>query len=272
MSMSLAPQWQEPWFDAVRPMLAAIGEDASAGRWASCVGRLDEMARDRGLRNERGMALGFVDAATLPDEAYERHIWRTGLVPTRTSGEGAWHDLFNALAWLAYPRTKARLNGLQALAIERDGVSARRGGLRDAATLFDENAVILVTANRGLVEALRAFDWAALFVERREEFAREARVHAFGHALVDKLRRPYKAVCAHAWVVDPAGAEGADVDTLTAATLTQDTLRAAAFAPLPVLGIPGWWPANRDPVFYADAQVFRPGRSRRTARGSGRAL
>jgi cytochrome P450 len=39
--------------------------------------------------------------------------------------------------------------------------------------------------------------------------------------------------------------------------------------PLPVLGIPGWWPANRDPSFYADAQVFRPGRSERTRRRAG---
>jgi hypothetical protein len=261
--MSLTPQWQAPWFDAIRPMLAALGEDPNAGRWTSCLERLDRMATSRGLRNEQGLALSFVDAATLPDDAYERHIWRTGQVPTRTSGEGAWHDLFNALAWFAYPRTKARLNRLQAQAIESDGVSARRGGLRDAATLFDENAVILVTTNLGLVDALRAFDWRALFVARRDEFVRDVRVHAFGHALVDKLRRPYKAICAHAWVVDPSGVESADVDTLTAAALTRETLRVAAFAPLPVLGIPGWWPANRDPGFYADAKVFRPGRSRR---------
>ena len=27
-----------------------------------------------------------------------------------------------------------------------------------------------------------------------------------------------------------------------------------------VLGIPGWWAANEDPAFYADAKVFRPPR------------
>ena len=30
------------------------------------------------------------------------------------------------------------------------------------------------------------------------------------------------------------------------------------FAPLPLLGVPGWWPANEAPGFYDDAQVFRP--------------
>jgi len=28
--------------------------------------------------------------------------------------------------------------------------------------------------------------------------------------------------------------------------------------PTPVLGIPAWWPANENPDFYADTQVFRP--------------
>jgi hypothetical protein len=27
---------------------------------------------------------------------------------------------------------------------------------------------------------------------------------------------------------------------------------------MPVLGVPGWWPANVAPDFYADAAVFRP--------------
>ncbi len=87
VSMSLEPNWQAPWFDAIRPMLAALGEDPGAGRWTHCVERLDRMARSRGLRNEQGLALAFVDAATLPEDAYERHIWRTGQVPTRTNGE-----------------------------------------------------------------------------------------------------------------------------------------------------------------------------------------
>ena len=37
------------------------------------------------------------------------------------------------------------------------------------------------------------------------------------------------------------------------------------FTPLPVLGVPGWWPANETPDFYADTQVFRPPRAAATA-------
>ena len=84
--------------------------------------------------------------------AYESHIALSGRVPTRSNR----HDLFNALVWLAFPRTKARLNALQANAIEHTGVGAVRGPLRDAATVFDENGVVLVTRNERVVDDLRA--------------------------------------------------------------------------------------------------------------------
>jgi len=34
---------------------------------------------------------------------------------------------------------------------------------------------------------------------------------------------------------------------------------AKPFSPLPVLGVPGWWPANADHRFYDDPAVFRLG-------------
>ena len=38
----------------------------------------------------------------------------------------------------------------------------------------------------------------------------------------------------------------------------QPVLSPRLLLPLPVLGIPGWWPANENPGFYADTAVFRP--------------
>lgn len=250
--------WSSPWFAPYRPLLDALADDLAAGRWSRCVERLNDLARDAGLLNDNGRPVRFVTADAAGGAAYEAHIWATGGVPTRTGEPGAWHDLFNALVWLTFPRTKARLNRLQAEVIAVDGVGTGRGALRDAATLFDENAALLLTRDRGLVESLRRFDWNALFVAGRARFAREARVVVFGHALLDKLRAPYKAACAHAWVVE-AG-EGDDVDALTAASLQAPTLDSVAFAPLPVLGVPGWWAASDDPRFYDDPRVFRAGR------------
>jgi len=273
-----APGWDAPWFAPLRPALELVAADAASGRWAVAVQTLNRAADAAQICNEAGRAVRFVDAASVQTASYEEHIWRSGEVPTRIAGEGCWHDLFNALAWLAFPRTKARLNALQAAIVVRDGVGRTRGGLRDAATLFDENAALFVTADRSLADALRGFDWRELFQRRRDDFVANVQVLAFGHALVDKLRTPYKAICAHAWVVDCTGAlddaRGATrmplphrlaserVDQIVSAGLSEASLRSDAFAPLPVLGIPDWWPANRDPAFYDDTSVFRPGRHR----------
>ena len=133
---------------------------------------------------------------------------------------------------------------LQAAAIARDGVQPRRGPLRDALTLFDENGALL-QAPAPLWQALCQRDWAALFITHRALWA-EARLTLVGHALLEQLATaPRKPLTAH---VLPA-------DTVLA--MDEAAWAAKPFSPLPVLGVPGWWPANADPSFYADAAVFR---------------
>lgn len=188
----------------------------------------------------------FVGQSALPaGEPYESFIARTGCVPTRENI----HDFFNGTVWLTYPQTKRRLNILQAGELALHGSSGHRGSLRDALTIFDENAALL-HASADLVEALRRRDWNTLFVTRRELWS-SARLTLFGHALLEKLMKPRKAITAHIWVVDEIS------DAAVAASLTPERLRAKPFLPLPVLGVPGWWDANCDASFYDDATVFR---------------
>ncbi len=197
-------------------------------------------------------ALNFVVAQALPrGEAYEAFIHRTASVPTRSNH----HDFFNGLAWLRHPTLKRRLNEMQAAEIERQGPGASRGGVRDALTLFDENAAIL-QAPSVLTDALRARDWQALFVSHRAAWA-DARLELFGHALLEKLLRPRKVITAHVWCLEES--ETASHDTVDRVVATARNGRGAAksFLPLPVLGVPGWWPENQDPTFYADSGVFR---------------
>ena len=162
------------------------------------------------------------------------------------------HDLFNALVWLTHPRLKAQLNRLHAQALARPQVAGTRGRLRDALTLFDENGAIL-QAPAALVQALRERDWQPLFGAQRALW-QSVSLHLVGHALLEKLLRPRKAITTHVWVVEAAA------DDAWVHSLTPQRLEAKPFLPLPVLGVPGWWPANEDPAFYADPQVFRPPR------------
>lgn len=184
----------------------------------------------------------FVPAAELPvEEAYEAFIARTGDVPTRDN----LHDHFNRLVWHRHPAIKQRLNQLQAAEIASRGIGATRGAVRDALTLFDENGALWPDAPPALTEALAARDWHALFVTHRALW-RGHRFEVFGHALLEQLTTaPRKGLTAHVLLLDPL-------------TLTPVQWAGKPFLPLPVLGIPGWWPANEDPEFYRDKQVFRP--------------
>src|SRR5687768_11958698 len=65
--------------------------------------------------------LRFVDPREHTDDErryYERRIFETGEVETRARN---WHDLFNALSWIAYPRAKAQINAQHAAILEERG-------------------------------------------------------------------------------------------------------------------------------------------------------
>jgi hypothetical protein len=190
------------------------------------------------------------------DEAYEAFIYRTHTVPTRNNA----HDFFNGLCWLRFPQTKQQLNRLQAQAIQKEGVTAQRGDLRDALTLFDENAALLC-APEVLWQALKRQDWQELFVTHLQAW-KDAHLTLFGHALLEKLLKPYKGITAHVLCVpvpmDIQDAGDVALDAWLSHHIHETEMQAKPFLPLPVLGVPAWWPANEEMGFYEDPQVFRP--------------
>ncbi|WP_408585383.1 DUF3025 domain-containing protein [Paraburkholderia bannensis] len=260
--------WAHPWF-AQHEARGRRWQQAALAGYAHYLEELNADARATGNRTGRGEALHFIAQDDLPEGAsYEGHIAATGGVPTRHN----LHDFFNALHWFAFPRIKATLNARQADAIDVLGVGPTRGGVRDALTLFDENAVLFASADPAMTRALCDFDWRRLFIENRAKWDAACEVRVFGHALLEKLIAPYAACTAHAWVIDvpeayftwPRAERNAYLDEAVSTTLCADTnLTGRSFAPLPVLGIPGWWAANQDPAFYDDTSVFRSGRRQR---------
>ena len=254
--------WSRPWLEHVRFTGQAI---SNANDWRDETNR---RASEMGLKNRLGLPIRFVPQTDLPAGiAYETFIHDTGCVPTREN----LHDFFNALVWLTFPQIKVQLNALQAVEIGRarlSGATSLRGKLRDAATIFDENAALLVTSNESLVDALRAHEWQDVLLTRRETFAQTSRIFLFGHALMEKLVTPYKSITAHMWVV-----VGNELQLPTDLTLQdycaaidgqvveklKDGLTTHAFSPLPILGIPDWWKGQNED-FYRDEKVFRPRR------------
>jgi len=181
------------------------------------------------------------------DAYYEVRVFESGEVETRPE---SLHDWFNALAWLSFPRTKARINALHAVEIPREG--GRRGRRRDMLTLFDEGGAIVQCTDAQLVEMISNFEWKHLFWTNRERVRSSMRILVLGHAVLEKALEPWggltcKVVFAH------GDAEAADVLSRCASP--------RELAPLPVFGYPGW--LEQDEAFYEDTRYFRERRSAR---------
>jgi hypothetical protein len=255
--------WSRPWLDSVRPAFERLRLDGDG-----FIEAFSANAAATGAVNHRGQPIRFVPQEELPEgTAYEQFIGSTGCVPTRDN----LHDFFNGLVWQTFPLIKRQLNALQAAQIEEAGVGKSRGPARDAATIFDENAALLVVSDddegRALVDALCSHRWHEALYVQRGLFGRRAQPWLFGHALMEKLVAPRKAITAHTRVVFTDDEyfklswdeQRSWLDLHVSTDLAGEGLSTSGFTPLPVLGVPGWWP-GQDESFYADASVFRPKR------------
>ena len=211
-----------------------------------------------------GYPIRFADSGQLGDDGYEHRIFTSGRVSTRP---GSWHDLFNALVWMRFPQIKAAMNSLHYQA-GAEVKSGSRGELRDALTLFDECGIIVFSDRMDLLTALAERRWSNAF--RSNDFRPSVGLSLCGHAMLEKYLSPYKAMTAKALLIHvDAGfmqlsrAKMIDrLDRVIADQLLNAHIlnRPACLSPLPLAGVPGWWPGDEqeDEQFYSDLQVFRP--------------
>jgi hypothetical protein len=269
-----AVSFAHPVFDPLRPALERLAGEG----WPDCA-RLERLAAELGVApcTASGHPVRFV-APSAESARYELRVFQTGAVPTRPRN---WHDLFNALAWIAYPRAKAAINALHAARIPLEG--KQRGSLRDMLTLIDEGGVIVACDDAALVELARGFRWRELFWEQRARVIAGMRLFVIGHAVMEMALAPWPGITCKAMFFRVArGTLEVSPEALRAALdrRAADWLEAHAgqgtprtLAPLPVFGFPGWLPESARAEFYDDARYFRP--FRRGVRGlsaSGRML
>jgi hypothetical protein len=82
--------------------------------------------------------------------SYDGSITLRGVVPSR---EGSLHDLMNALAWAAFPRSKRAMHARQLAALTQEveegsiALPGRRSRLRDRLSMLDEGGVLLTGAH-----------------------------------------------------------------------------------------------------------------------------
>jgi len=216
------------------------------------------------IRQRTGIAFNFVAADELPGVAYEQHIFETGEISTRQDN---WHDLFNALVWARFPRTKSAMNASHHAEMSVSS-NTKRGPVRDALTLFDECGVVVFGSDLPSLQALANRDWNIAFLEHRLAWQKELGVFVPGHALLEKFLDPYKAITAQALIFQVSAqfmqlereAQRERIDDWLAQQVQAGLcLRSSQeLSPLPLMGIPGWWEqTEQGEAFYADKNVFR---------------
>lgn len=273
-----APSWDHDFArrSPIFAPLVSLADKLPAIGWPNTE-ILNHLADESGRRivNARGERLRFMPpSGPVSGVSFEAGTFLRSEVPVRPID---WHDLLNALVWITFPTAKAALNArhYEAMAAgEPDGV---RSPVRDALTHFDEDGVIVLSADPTLTELLRRFEWKALFWRRRADVRHHLRFLPFGHALYEKALRPFVGMTAKALLFDvsPAliaqsmEAQRAYADRVTALHVldAQRLLQPRELQPVPVLGIPGWWPDNEDGGFYDDVDYFRPRRAAGAAGG-----
>ena len=245
-------------------------------------------ARLPGITTQSGQMVRFVEPAPGRLEfnsQYEPRCYLRGEIQTRNNN---WHDLFNAMVWLAFSKAKSVINARHYLALvestigvnklarlnefKSNVISSQRGPVRDTLTLLDESGVIIPYADTNLADLLCGFQWKKLFWEHREMVKSFMGFYIFGHGLYEKALRPYIGITGQGLLLPvdqaffgwPLAERIINLDQRLADYIDNPMhcRNPRELFPLPLLGVPGWTPANEHEKFYDNKQYFRDGRRR----------
>lgn len=265
------PDWADARTLIDHPAFASIRDAWSVlpdPFWPS-LDALNGLIRDEAnIRNARLRFIAAEEQLDTSAAAYELGIALRGDIPTRPN----WHDLFNALAWISWLKTKCAISEMHARIIEAQSEAEKRqrSPARDVLTLFDESGAVILSESPAMLDAIRGFRWNEVFLERRAEWGVTTTALLFGHALMEKMLDPHIGVTAKCVLIDHpvAGISASELRKQADSLLSVHFLDPAnirtsrQLQPLPVLGIPGWDARNESPDFYANTDYFRPGRLR----------
>jgi len=197
---------ESPWYAPIAPYLArfdGLARFPSADELSALYAERAEVlglpplrfvAVPRAKKKRRGRAP--IELSSL----YEGRIVERGEVPTRVDD---WHDLFNALAFIRFPRAKRALHTRQYVIVKSrlapgaTRLPNARTREQDALSLFDEGGLCVATS----ATRAPALEDAPDEVLRAAVRAGSARVVPFGHALHEHLVAGLPCPLATAFVV-----------------------------------------------------------------------
>lgn len=277
--LSVSPQW-DPQFASRSPMFSSLSAFETwchqfNSRWPTLDDYQQLLAQQPSpVMTRNGYPLRIVPQADKPgsfEQHYAPRIYMSGEIQTRAEN---WHDFFQLLTWIMFPRTKALINEIHIpLAHARLASGAdlgRRSPLENMLSLFDEGGAVVISSDENLLQMIREFQWKPLFWQQREVLSQQLRCIVFGHAMYEKGLEPYIGMTANAVLFhceadffqlsndeQLAWVDGALADALADReqwSVPQD------LAPFPILGMPAWDAANRHEHYYDNHRYFRSGR------------
>lgn len=223
-------------------------------------------------RRRAQAAAGAGPAGDALEDNYQARLFLKGELSTRAEN---WHDFFNALCCLAYPRTKAVLNARHFWALDErqetlpwaPSLGEKRSPEQDFLTHFDEGGVVVVTSDEALLEALKERHWHDVFWNNRAHMGTRMEFFTFGHALFETFLAGQRSQHALgvAVKVEPSFFHKSVADRVRladegAAWVLEDRQATASPAdgfPVPLLGFPGYVAANAHEAFYRNERYFR---------------
>ena len=190
---------------------------------------------------------------------YERFVFENAQVPTRIE---TWHDRLNIAMWLLWPETKLALNRAHIHDLSRSVSTGTRSRRRDALTLIDECALVLVSPDPSWSELNRNHRWKEMFWHRRNAWLNGVTPLVLGHGLAEQLLKPHLGLTAKAiHFQTERHATSSEVqqvaDRWLASRIEVDFVDPKPLCPLPVLGIPNWH-ETQSIEFYENESYFRP--------------
>jgi hypothetical protein len=211
---------------------------------------------------ERNVPISLVPQGGKPgclEEKYESRIYLQRELQTRSEN---WHDFFNAMIWLLFPKTKSALNALHYHASLQRPPKTNRGPLENAITCFDESGAVIISRREDLLQIIRDHAWQQLFVENRSAFGRDIHCLIFGHALYEKALQPYVGMTAQSMLIyssEPLHNDLSKLDAQMAMQWRSSVITSPRdLTSFPILGVPGWHAKNEYPDFYQNKHYFRP--------------
>ena len=277
--LAVSSQW-DPLFFLRSPMFITL--DGFKSWYRSFINEwpmLDDyqgllLQQHEAVMTRNGLPLRIVPQAEKPgsfEQHYAPRIYMSGEIQTRTEN---WHDFFQLLTWIMFPRTKAMINAthipMAQARIESGAELGRRSPLENLLSLFDEGGAVVISSDESLLQMVRDFQWKPLFWEQREALHEKLRCVVFGHAMYEKGLEAYVGMTANAVLLHCDDGffhlsnheQLAWIDGELCAVLSDREQFSVPkdLSPFPILGMPGWDESNADESYYDNHRYFRPGR------------